>query len=151
MLTYFHVHVLAILHTHCLSLPYYNKQVIAAAKGAGVYDTAVVVVWGDHGYQLGDNDQWSKVTNFEQVSSKDEFFPPFHAKSECEKICFFEFPCTYAMISDTIIGAHKAMLLAQGSSTVTLRPHTPGHSHSSDGACSRRCSGSSRVQLLRGR
>lgn len=43
-------------------------QVVSAAKATGVYENAVTVVFGDHGYQLGDNSQWSKVTNFEQVS-----------------------------------------------------------------------------------
>jgi len=43
-------------------------QVISAAKATGLYDRAVVIAWGDHGYQLGDNDQWSKVTNFEQAT-----------------------------------------------------------------------------------
>lgn len=42
--------------------------VVAAAKAAGLYDEAVVVLWGDHGYQLGENDQWSKVSNFEQAT-----------------------------------------------------------------------------------
>ena len=26
------------------------------------------MLWGDHGYQLGENDQWSKVSNFEQAT-----------------------------------------------------------------------------------
>lgn len=40
--------------------------IVASAKAAGLYEDAVVVLWGDHGYQLGENDQWSKVSNFEQ-------------------------------------------------------------------------------------
>ena len=29
---------------------------------------AVLIFWGDHGYQLGDNDQWAKMTNFEHAT-----------------------------------------------------------------------------------
>ena len=29
---------------------------------------AVVAFWGDHGWHLGDNDQWAKMTNFEQAT-----------------------------------------------------------------------------------
>eukprot|EP00729_Bicosta_minor_P015652 gene15652-10871_t len=31
-----------------------------------LYDDTIIMFLGDHGYQLGDNNQWSKVTNFEQ-------------------------------------------------------------------------------------
>lgn len=41
--------------------------IVNAAKEAGFYDNSVIVLWGDHGYQLGENDQWSKVSNFEQA------------------------------------------------------------------------------------
>jgi hypothetical protein len=36
-------------------------KLVSSAKQAGLYDNTIVVLWGDHGYQLGDNDQWSKV------------------------------------------------------------------------------------------
>ena len=35
--------------------------VIDSAKDSGLYETSVIVYWGDHGYQLGENNQWSKV------------------------------------------------------------------------------------------
>lgn len=40
--------------------------VVEAAKRNGLYDNSIVLLWGDHGYQIGENDQWSKVSNFEQ-------------------------------------------------------------------------------------
>ena len=42
--------------------------VLSAAKAEGLYDSSVIVFWGDHGYALGDNDQWSKVTCFEHAT-----------------------------------------------------------------------------------
>ena len=42
-------------------------RIVAAAKAHSLWDEAAVVLYGDHGYQLGENDQWSKVSNFEQA------------------------------------------------------------------------------------
>ena len=33
----------------------------------GLDDNTIVVFWGDHGYQLGDHNQWGKHTNFENA------------------------------------------------------------------------------------
>lgn len=44
---------------------YLIGQFVANLKSAGLFEDAVLVLWGDHGYQLGDNNQWSKVDVFE--------------------------------------------------------------------------------------
>ncbi len=31
----------------------------------GLRENTVIVLWGDHGYHLGENDMWGKITNFE--------------------------------------------------------------------------------------
>lgn len=43
-------------------------NVVAAMKEHAFWDNTVVVLWGDHGYQLGENDQWEKQSNFEQAT-----------------------------------------------------------------------------------
>jgi len=43
-------------------------RVIAAMKEHGFWEDTIVVLWGDHGYQLGENDQWEKQSNFEQAT-----------------------------------------------------------------------------------
>lgn len=40
-------------------------RVLDALEEAGLAENTVVVVWGDHGYHLGDHGLWSKLTNFE--------------------------------------------------------------------------------------
>ena len=40
-------------------------EVLHAARQTGLYDTSVIAFLGDHGFQLGDHNQWSKVTNWE--------------------------------------------------------------------------------------
>lgn len=42
--------------------------VLDAAKAKGLYENAIVVLWADHGYQLGDNGQWGKHTDFEHAT-----------------------------------------------------------------------------------
>ena len=39
-----------------------------AARARGLYDDAIVLLWADHGYQLGDNGQWGKHTDFEHAT-----------------------------------------------------------------------------------
>jgi arylsulfatase A-like enzyme len=46
-----------------------NIGVVLDAAGAlGLLARAIVVLWADHGYQLGDNDQYGKHTNFEHAT-----------------------------------------------------------------------------------
>ena len=40
-------------------------RVLDALRKVGLDDNTIVVVWGDHGYHLGDHGLWSKLTNFE--------------------------------------------------------------------------------------
>ena len=40
-------------------------EVLHAARQTGLYTTSVIAFLGDHGFQLGDHNQWSKVTNWE--------------------------------------------------------------------------------------
>lgn len=40
-------------------------RVLAALNEAGLADTTAVVVWGDHGFHLGDQGRWGKHTQFE--------------------------------------------------------------------------------------
>lgn len=33
-------------------------------KELGIYDNTIIVVWGDHGWKLGDHNSWGKMTNY---------------------------------------------------------------------------------------
>ena len=40
-------------------------RVIAELDKLGLRDSTIIIVWGDHGWHLGDLDSWCKHTNFE--------------------------------------------------------------------------------------
>ena len=55
-------------HGYYACISYTDAQVgrlLDALDQAGVADRTVVVLWGDHGWQLGDHGLWHKHTNFE--------------------------------------------------------------------------------------
>merc|ERR1711879_833433 len=43
-------------------------RVLDALQAGPHVHTTIVCFWGDHGYQLGDNDLWAKMTNFEHAT-----------------------------------------------------------------------------------
>jgi len=40
-------------------------KIITALKEKGMYDNTMVVLWGDHGFKLGEHGEWAKHTNTE--------------------------------------------------------------------------------------
>jgi arylsulfatase A-like enzyme len=43
-------------------------RLLAELETLGVRDNTIVVIWGDHGYHLGEQDLWCKHTNFENAN-----------------------------------------------------------------------------------
>ncbi|MDT0606025.1 sulfatase [Croceitalea rosinachiae] len=39
-------------------------QLVEYMKQIGIYDNTIIVVWGDHGWKLGDHNSWGKMTNY---------------------------------------------------------------------------------------
>lgn len=55
-------------HAYLASTSYVDAQIgkmIAALEEAGIRDNTIIVVWGDHGWHLGDMGVWGKATNYE--------------------------------------------------------------------------------------
>lgn len=55
-------------HAYLACVSYVDSQVgkmIDAVDEAGVRDNTIIVVWGDHGWHLGDMGVWGKATNYE--------------------------------------------------------------------------------------
>ena len=55
-------------HAYLASTSYVDAQIgllLEALEEAGVRDNTIIVVWGDHGWHLGDMGVWGKATNYE--------------------------------------------------------------------------------------
>tara|TARA_R110002096_G_scaffold11515_6_gene42348 strand:- start:8612 stop:10231 length:1620 start_codon:yes stop_codon:yes gene_type:complete len=57
-----------LLHAYYASVSYVDAQIgkmIAALEEAGVRENTIIIVWGDHGWHLGEMGIWGKATNYE--------------------------------------------------------------------------------------
>lgn len=57
-----------LIHGYYAAMSYADAcigRVLDALEAQGLADNTIVVVWGDHGYHLGDHGVWGKHTNFE--------------------------------------------------------------------------------------
>lgn len=55
-------------HAYLASTSYVDAQIgllLAALDEAGIRENTIIVVWGDHGWHLGDMGVWGKATNYE--------------------------------------------------------------------------------------
>jgi iduronate 2-sulfatase len=60
-----------LIHGYYASTSYVDAQIgkVTAALGdLGLDENTIVVLWGDHGFHLGDHGIWTKHTNFEQAT-----------------------------------------------------------------------------------
>ncbi|VGO20830.1 sulfatase [Pontiella sulfatireligans] len=57
-----------LLHGYYACVSYIDAQIglmIEALEDAGIRDNTIIVVWGDHGWHLGEMGVWGKATNYE--------------------------------------------------------------------------------------
>lgn len=60
-----------LIHGYYASVSYVDAQigkVLSALDQLGLADNTIVVLWGDHGFHLGDLGIWTKHTNYEQAN-----------------------------------------------------------------------------------
>jgi iduronate 2-sulfatase len=60
-----------LIHGYYASVSYVDAQigkVLDAVDRLGLADNTIVVLWGDHGFHLGDHGMWTKHTNYEQAT-----------------------------------------------------------------------------------
>jgi iduronate 2-sulfatase len=60
-----------LIHGYHAAVSYMDAQVgrvLAALEKDGLAKNTIVVLWGDHGWHLGDHGQWCKHTNYEEAA-----------------------------------------------------------------------------------
>jgi iduronate 2-sulfatase len=60
-----------LIHGYYAATSYMDAQlgkVLDALEQTGLAENTIVVLWGDHGWHLGDHGMWSKHTNYEQAA-----------------------------------------------------------------------------------
>ncbi len=60
---------LEVIRAYCACVSYVDAmvgRVIGELDRLGLRDDTIICLWGDHGWHLGENDIWGKMTNFER-------------------------------------------------------------------------------------
>ena len=60
-----------LIHGYMAATSYVDAQLgklLDALDASGVADNTLIVLWGDHGYHLGDHAEWCKHSNFQQAT-----------------------------------------------------------------------------------
>jgi arylsulfatase A-like enzyme len=62
---------LQLIHGYKAAVTYIDAQIgkiLDNLEKLGLEDNTLIVLWGDHGFHLGDHNMWGKSTNFEQAT-----------------------------------------------------------------------------------
>ena len=60
-----------LIHGYYAAVSYLDAQVgilLNTLEALGILENTIIVLWGDHGWHLGDHDLWHKHTNFEEAT-----------------------------------------------------------------------------------
>ena len=60
-----------LIHGYYAAISYMDAQVgilLNTLESLGTLDNTIIVLWGDHGWHLGDHDLWNKHTNLEEAT-----------------------------------------------------------------------------------
>ncbi len=60
-----------LIHGYMAGISYIDTQIgklLKRLEEKGILDNTIIVLWGDHGYHLGDHTEWCKHSNFQQAT-----------------------------------------------------------------------------------
>lgn len=96
-----------LIHGYYAAVSYTDAQVgilLNTLESLGILNNTIIVLWGDHGWHLGDHDMWEKHTTFEQANRSPLIiaapgFKPGSSTSLTEHVDIFPTLCDLAGIS----------------------------------------------------
>jgi arylsulfatase A-like enzyme len=92
-----------LIHGYMASVSYTDAQIgklIDELKKQGVDGNTVIVLWGDHGWHLGDHNLWCKHSNFEQATRSPLIFVAPQEKAGQKNSSPVEFVDIYPTLCD---------------------------------------------------
>jgi len=96
-----------LVHGYYAAISYVDAQIgmlLNTLDSLGELNNTIIVLWGDHGWHLGDHDMWGKHTNFEQATREPLIFAapglkPGQTKSLSEHVDVFPTICDLANLN----------------------------------------------------
>ncbi len=128
-----------LIHGYYACVSYMDAQVgvlLDALDSLGLSKNTIIILWGDHGWHLGDHDLWCKHTNFEQATHAPllisaPWIKPSVSKSPSEFVDIFPTLCDLACIptpahldGKSLVGAMKNSNLKIKEFAVSQYPRT---------------------------
>lgn len=117
-----------LIHGYYACVSYIDAQIgrlVDALRKQGVADNTVIVLWGDHGWHLGDHGLWAKHSNFEQATRSPLLFvsPGGKAGNTCAA------PVEFVDIFPTLCDL-AGLTMPEGLAGVSLAPILAGEATS---------------------
>ncbi len=96
-----------LVHGYYAAVSYTDAQVgilLNTLESLGTLNNTIIVLWGDHGWHLGDHDLWEKHTNFEQATRSPLIIAapgmkPGKSSSQTEHVDIFPTICNLANVA----------------------------------------------------
>jgi len=107
-----------LIHGYYAAVSYMDAQVgilLNTLEEQGILNNTIIVLWGDHGWHLGDHDLWEKHTTFEQANRSPLIIAapgmkPGSSKSLSEHVDIFPTLCQLAGVSIPSTLAGKSLV-----------------------------------------
>lgn len=120
----------ALKHGYYASVSYMDAQVgrvLDELERLNLADNTIIVLWGDHGWKLGDHDAWAKQTNFEIDTRATLLISAPARKSAGQKTnAIVEFIDVYPTLADLAGLSLPAHLQGKSARLVIEDPTLPG-------------------------
>jgi iduronate 2-sulfatase len=120
-----------LIHGYYAATSYMDAQlgkVLDELDALGLAESTIVVLWGDHGWHLGDHGMWCKHSTYEQATRAPLIIAAPGRKTEKRSAALVEFIDVYSTVCDLARVAAPPHL--EGRSLVSLmeKPNAPGRS-----------------------